>query len=689
MKLANRIHFRRPSLLLTTGLAAVLLASPGAFAERLGGAYRGPEDAQTTKDTSQSTSPDTGGGDATSGGPSAGGSSESGGTVSGDSGGGDTGGGGGTSPPEGGGGGDTGGGGDSGGGGSDLGGGGGDGDGRSGGGGTGESSSGGLGAGGSGAGGGRGKAASGQQDALLLVSWYFEHNREKFLYEVAAERNRRLPPPKFSTPAIFSELTPDTRVRSSVTTEDRERIFDILNKMALAQEDVVRDAAVLALGKVGTPDAVEILRKRLKEESKTDIREDILLALGTARSPEAIEALAETLKTGRPNFHSWALLGLGLTRDPERAGPPALEWFQANLKRGRQAEDGLASAAIALGALAYPEAEAALIAAVKSKSTPDVVKAYAAHALGRIGTEACRKALESMLGQSQDVARSALLALGEFDDPATAKLLAGKEGLGRPDTLGSGFAALSLAKVLGTLPESEWKKYPDEIRAIALTPAKSALRAQYANLALSMIDGGVNEDVRRYYTEELKGTKVMPDLGAAIAMSCGVAGLGATDPMLQKVAREAGADPKYRSYAALALGMIGNASTTVETLRSVYAGTENPDVQRGAILGLGLVGDRRDVSFLLDVIVKTDPSRPFATYTRGAAVVALGMIRDGESVGRIQDLLRNPDPLVRAYAIAALGYLADKDASPALPQLFEHGNFRSEFRTLSIAMRNL
>lgn len=682
----------RSTLVLTTGFLAVVLAAaagaPDAFAERLGGAYRGPEDAQTAKETSQSTTPDSGGGGADTGGPSAGSGGESGGGLGEGGGGGDSGGGGGDTgggdsggggAPEGGGGGDS--------GGDGFGGGGDNSGGRSTGGGEG-SGGGGVPGGGGGAGGGRGKGASGLQDQLLRVQWYFEHNREKYLYDILAERSRNVPPPKKSAPAVLTLLPADTRVRSSVTTEDRERIFDTLKKNTLAHEDVVRDAAVLALGKVGTPDAVQILRTRLKEESKSDIREDILLALGTARTPEAIDALVETLNSARGSFQSYALLGLGLTRDPVRAGPPALDWFRQNVKRGRQAEDALAAAATALGALQFAEAEADLIAAAKMKSTPDVVKAAIAHALGRLRTDAGHKALEQMLDGSQEVAQAALLALGEYGDSATAKLLAGKAGIGRPDSLGSGFACISLAKVLSRLPEDERKKPLAELRDAATTPAKNPLRAQYANLALGMLEGAVDAKVRAFYAEELKGT-IQPDLGAAISMACGVGSVGGTDANLTKIAKEPGGDPKLRCYAAMSLGMVGDPSATAEVLRSVYASSDNADVQRGAVLGLGLVGDRRDVGFLIDVIVKTDPARPFAGYTRGAAVMALGMIRDGESVGLIHDQLRNNDPYVRAYTIAALGYLADKDPSPALPRLFEHANFRAEFRTLAAAMRNL
>jgi HEAT repeat protein len=78
-------------------------------------------------------------------------------------------------------------------------------------------------------------------------------------------------------------------------------------------------------------------------------------------------------------------------------------------------------------------------------------------------------------------------------------------------------------------------------------------------------------------------------------------------------------------------------------------------------------------------------------YTRGAAVTALAMIRDGESIGRIQGLIGASDPKTRALAIAALGCLADKDEQPALAELFENANFRKDNQvpTLEAVMHQL
>jgi HEAT repeat protein len=191
-------------------------------------------------------------------------------------------------------------------------------------------------------------------------------------------------------------------------------------------------------------------------------------------------------------------------------------------------------------------------------------------------------------------------------------------------------------------------------------------------------------------TESLKElTRQDADVMSAMTMACGIGSETALQGALSAVADSSAADVKLRGYAAMAVGMTGAAQKTAQELQQVYRNcSENPDVQRGAVLGIGLVGDRRDVGFLLDVL-KTDRSKPFSHYTRGAAVMALGLIRDGESVPAIQNLLRDSDAYVRAYAIAALGYLADKDPVPVLPSLFEHSNFRQEFEALQIAMRTL
>ncbi len=694
----------RPSRpLFVVAALAVLLASHGAFAERLGGAYRGPEDlSKTTKDSGASGS-DTGNGSTNNG---SGDRSSSGGGSSGSTGAGDSGGSsGGSSSGGSGSGGSSGG---SGSGGSSGGSGSGGGTGAEGGGGSssvgggsgGGSTSGGGGGGGGSSGGGK---KSNPQAQFLVASWFFEHNREHLFARFSANTGRRINIPARSSGAVFCVLPRDSRVRSEVTSEDKDKIFDVLKKQLFAPEDVVRDAAVIALGKLGTSAAVDALKGHFAREAKTDVKQDTLVALGLARSAESVPLLVETVqgdKSPRRDMAAFALIGLGLSQDTEKAAPAALEYFNANLgkcEKDKELQDSVCSSAVALGALRYGEAVGPLSQALLKKATPELVRCYCAQALGKIRGEAAQKALVEILSNNsveQEVARAAAVALGEFPDAGVARVLNSKEGILRADPLTGGFAAVSLGRVLGQLDEDEWKSAPEELRSIAIKPEKDAIKSQYANLALTFFSGGFDNAVRKWYSSD-KIAKLDKDTLSAVAMASGLGSVTAAQPELQTLSGDAGANPYARCYAAIAVGMLGEATSTAKdaaaSLTKVYRDTSDANVQRGAVLGLGFVGDRNDVPFLMQVISAKEDV-PLVRYTRGAAVVAIGMIRDGESVGRIiQGLTGAADAKTRALALAALGCLADKDDTSATSELFENANFRkdNQFPTLEAVMHQL
>ena len=240
--------------------------------------------------------------------------------------------------------------------------------------------------------------------------------------------------------------------------------------------------------------------------------------------------------------------------------------------------------------------------------------------------------------------------------------------------------------MLREFPASEWKKIPDEIRDAAKSHNKSKLKAQYANIALAIL-GGIDGDVRRYYAEELAGAAADPDTLSAMAMAAGVAAESSVEPMLEEIAQSVSRDPKLASYAAMSLGLMGGGPERARLLRQIYK-VDRHDVRRGAVAALGLVGDRRDVPFLIDVITDTK-DKWLGRFTRGAAVTALGMIGDSQSIPRLQQLLSDPDADTRAFAVSALGNLGDKDARPRLPQLFARNNFRVEFESIKAVMGQL
>jgi HEAT repeat protein len=419
------------------------------------------------------------------------------------------------------------------------------------------------------------------------------------------------------------------------------------------------------------------------------VKQDTLLALGMTRSPLAVDTLIDVVKNDKSGkLVSFALLGLGLSQDADRekAAGAVLDYFNANVKKAA-AEDAVCCAADALGALKHAEASKALAAALNSnnKSVADVVRCFCAQALGKIGGDIAQKALEDALASGgQEVERAAAAALGRFDSPSVAKLLSGKEGILKADPLSAGLAAISLGRVLGQLGEDEWKGFPDLLREVAMNPQKSGVKSQYANVALTLF-GGFDRKLQDYYSKELPEPKLDKDVQSALAMSAGLAGLSSMRTTLAAMANDAGRNVASRSYAAMALGMVGDsdAKATSKTLQDLYKnGGDDPNVKRGAVLGLGFVGDRSDVPFLLGVIDTPKEELAIARYTRGAAVIALGMIRDGESIARIQELTGRADAKTRAFALAALGCLADKDEVPAMSNLFDESNFR--VRTPSI-----
>jgi HEAT repeat protein len=685
-------------------VVAVLLAGRGAYAERLGGSYRGPEDLSKEKDSGSSA--DTGSGGSSGSGDSQKGDSggSGGGTGAEGSGGGsgggspEGGGGGGSGAPEGGGGGSSG---PDAGGGADT---------------SGGKSTGGTGSSGGGAPSGSGGSSSGgtggrtkqssTNDQFYIASWFFEQNREQLIARYNATQSRRIRVPTHSSAAVFGVLPPDTRQRSDVTTDDRNKIFDILKRnMQFAREPVVRDAAVIALGKLGTPAAVELLKAHLAQESDIAVKQDALVALGMTRSKDAVAVLIETLKNDKGGkLASFALLGLGLSQDADRAAATiaVLDYFNSNLRKSGM-EDQLACAAVALGALRAPEAVKPLIAGLSSaKGVPDVVRCYCAQALGKFGAlegdddkdavHAAQRALESALEKSsQEVERAAAAALGNFKEASVAKLLANKQGLGKPDPLTAGLAAVSLGRVLGEIDEEEWKSAPDELRTVAQAPEKGAVKAQYANLALFYF-GGFDKDVRKYYMTGFSEAKLDKDVLSAMAMAAGLGGFSTAQTALRDIAKDPGRNVNTRAYAAMAMGMVGQAQPkdTAKALRDLLDSVgDDPTVRRGVVLGLGFVGDTNDVAKLVSVIETTKEDLALSRYVRGAAVISLGMIRDGNSIGKLQELTGRADPRTRAYAIAALGWLADKDDVPAMSQLFDSANFRAKSVSIDAMMHQL
>lgn len=524
--------------------------------------------------------------------------------------------------------------------------------------------------------------------AFQRVLWYFEQNREALLFDVTARAKRSVAARPGSAVGELAVTKTSRRVRTALSGDDRSQVFRTLETHASIDPGAAaRDAAVLALGKLGTPEAVEVLLDRLSIESDLEVRQDILLALGMSRSATALPALEKAL-TDR-TLASFALMGLGLSDAGDAAGDVVLAHLGAAMRKDdvRDRADELASAVVALGALRHAAAIDELVALVGDKQADRTLRVHATHAIGNIGGAAARDALFALLEKSPaEVQQAAALALGGFPEAGVAKRLAGKDGIGRPDALTSGFAAISLARVLKTQPEDSWKPYLRELADIALKPQKDPVKSQYANLALALLDR-VDAATAEFYGEQYEERRLDDDSKAALTLAAGLGNVRAHGDEFAAIAASDGRVPSMRAYAALALAMVSGPAgrETADRLERVYRGTRDADVRRGAVYGLSIVGDRGDVPFL--VSVARDPGDD--DYTRGAAALALGAIRDGGTLDAVVKLAENGNPRTRGFALASLGCMVDKDDTPALTRLFRNTNFQYEFPTLRVVMEHL
>jgi HEAT repeat protein len=97
---------------------------------------------------------------------------------------------------------------------------------------------------------------------------------------------------------------------------------------------------------------------------------------------------------------------------------------------------------------------------------------------------------------------------------------------------------------------------------------------------------------------------------------------------------------------------------------------EAASVKKAAILGLGLLGDKKAVKPLLAVLNDLNNDDITRIYAAGS----LGLLGNASGLGLVQDSLNSDDPAVRTAAIRALGAIGDASSINALASLAAPGN---------------
>jgi HEAT repeat protein len=452
----------------------------------------------------------------------------------------------------------------------------------------------------------------------------------------------------------------------------------------------VRVEAALALGRIGAAQTADPARteeatvalapfaqatsdgSRPATEATHAMRQASLRALGRIGSPRAIDLLVAALEGDRPDA----------MRTPARealvvVGPRAVKPLVALLS-GNPSTRAATGAAQALGAIRDPSAVAAIVRGMQRGTVPVTA---GLSALASLGSDAALPAvLELLSDQGTNVRLEAIRAAGELLDPSRPD--------GRavdPIILALGDAGLSVEERLGLveiLGKTGSPRAAPTLVGLASTKPASVRRAVLVALGnLSQGSKAVDEKLLEALDDDLGSVRT----DAAIALSrVGTPALAGT--LLDRLLRSAEQD---RAALGLALaGVLGRSTDGAVAERVQRAIGSAPSSARDALIeGLGRMkgaealaalrahvggplDDRRKIAEALGghgssagaelERLALDPD----AAVRANAAWSLGFAGDQAAAKRIGAMLKDPDVTVAGNAAASLGRLAGRLARP-------------------------
>jgi len=484
-----------------------------------------------------------------------------------------------------------------------------------------------------------------------------------------------------------------TDVRPAGEVQD-EKVLPVLWAALKSPEAEVRNAAVLAVAKIGGPWAITMILPFLADGDRS-VREATVLGLGVRGDPKARDILVGLLRDdsegrrlrGREvetRLRALSAIALGLLKDPQVSGP-----LVEALSGEHRAPDVPACAAIALGLIASPDdATVWALLKVADSRRPAVLRAHAVNALGKMLRDrrgelprGVREGLEKALSdRDAEVRRSAVVATGliaRADDRIAARLLRAHED--EPDSMARYFAAIGLGRVGG---EPARKALEGGLRS-----GNMEVRA-FSAIGLALLTRGTpGEASRASLTRVLDvfRSERVDCVKGAMAIALGLARHGpAREVVLESLARSG--DPFFQGFACVGLGLMG-ARDAKDTVLEVFRGASGrPILQREAAVALSLLGSREATRELLPVLHKGS-----TTWSLGTVSRVLGLTGDPAAIPSLANIVQDGSfpTLSRAYAVAALGSLCEDRALPVRAVVSSDLNYRAQIDSLETVLATL
>jgi len=520
------------------------------------------------------------------------------------------------------------------------------------------------------------------------------------------DEKNRLNPLRPTQAAIINQIIPALRERLD-DPEDHED---------------VHGGALVALGKVGDANFIDLFRASLRGELKNargvavklgpQATESAALALGLLpnldeKQKEAVrnvclEALRDTNQ--RTRERAWAAVSLGFQRDKA-----AIEPLLAELKKKYPDDNVPAGILCGLGLIGDESVIPALCTMFSKRQyegqeLSDRVQSFAGYALTKIAesaqgwSENLRLALDTTLGvlksrSAGNIAkRSAFIAAGVIASKGdtgvrneafrTLRPLIDKSG----DPTARNFGTIALGQIgtkdcIDTLADYAENANFGQRPYAALAMAIHVFQKERA---AAKGGEGVDPEIKKLVLRVLKdqSEKVKDtDNKAAFYLARGIVKDKSAVNDLVEVTANRSTDAVLRGYACVALGLIGDASDPVkEAIKAALLEKKNVDLRRDAATGLALLRDARVVDLLL---AELKEAKSFAV--QGQLITAIGTIGDHRAITPLVDILKdtkNQRTQTRALAAVGLGLIGDLREIPELGRLSKNYNWRASVKDL-------
>lgn len=189
--------------------------------------------------------------------------------------------------------------------------------------------------------------------------------------------------------------------------------------------------------------------------------------------------------------------------------------------------------------------------------------------------------------------------------------------------------------------------------------------------------------------ELARGRYRNPTIRESLVLGLGLLGRESpgTREVLLEILRDRADTPRLRGFAAIALGLSGDAGAAPALLATAAERGAQKDPAVGALVGLGLLGEDLVVPDLVEML--GDASDSDARALRPFAAFALGRIGGPESVKALGRTLSDGDPQVRRASLLALGECDPADARALVPALSHAAREDRDRPSRSFAMLSL